>query len=289
MIQRNNERNRAWCIALVFLFLVNVTNIIKTHIYLVHQTRTYTDEEVLQLQYKSNNPPVTVTMTTCNRLDLTQKSIRSFYRFNNGINIKAFKLVADCFDSRFTQSISDEFPKIDIIGSESASKKTYHRMMDNIELLFQHVVREGTKYWVHLEDDWIFVADNFVRDGIEVLDSVGQNSSIWMVMGRQADTFKPEVNKTFGWKNTSSGNIAYGTLGILSGSGGSYCSFTSNDSVMQVDKATKWGLNFSDWDHEADLSAHLGRNYGAQVAILFSHRYYHAGGNSTTMKNVVSR
>ena len=250
-------------------------------------SKTMASLHVKPISVNTNDiPSVTVTMTTCNRLDLTRESLESFFKFNaNAISsIKSFKMVIDCFNGTFVDAISKEFPTIQFIRPITQSTVPYHRMMDNIQLLYTHVKQEGTDYWVHMEDDWKFVAPNFIVDGIKVLESVGKNSSIWMVVGREPNSFLPHVNNTFGWRNA--GNVSYSILRVLSGGGASYCSYTSNDAVISVKSAMRLELNFSQHDHEANLSRELGLR-GVHVAILQKHRYYHTGGNSTTMRNKV--
>lgn len=94
----------------------------------------------------------------------------------------------------------------------------------------------------------------------------------------------PKVNKTFGWHTTSaSDNITYSVIKMLAGGGGNFGSFTLNDSVMRVDSLKKFGIDFSQFVHEAKCSSFLGKEFGSQVALFKNHRYYHTGGNSSTM------
>lgn len=233
-------------------------------------------------QPRSNSPPVSVTMTTCNRLRLTEDSLRAFCQFNEDANIKVFKIVVDCYNSTFFDAISKEFPNVDVLRSKSNSNSPAQRVLDNVQLLYSHVLKEGTMYWVHLEDDWSFVKGKFITDAIKLFNSLGENSTTWQVIGREANTFQPRTNDTFGWKTTPD-NITYSVLNILSGGGGQFGSFTLNDSVIRVAALKKWNVTFSQYNHEAVLSLTLGKKYGAQVAILKDFRYYHTGGNSSTM------
>ena len=70
---------------------------------------------------------------------------------------------------------------------------------------------------------------------------------------------------------------------MLSGGGGHYGSFTTNDSVIRVEKAKKWVGHFSKINSEWETSRMIGTKYGSQVAILKYHHYYHTGFNSSTM------
>ena len=102
-------------------------------------------------------------------------------------------------------------------------------MMDNVQLLFTHALKDGVDFWVHLEDDWNFVKGNFITDGIKVLDYVGANSSIWMVLGRHYDnSHDGHANTTFGYKNTVGNSITFGALNFLRGWHNKWGSWSAN-------------------------------------------------------------
>lgn len=104
------------------------------------------------------------------------------------------------------------------------------------------------------------------------------------MIGREPNTFLPKVNNTFGWRTTpASDNITYSVLNMLAGGGGQFGSFTLNDSVIRVDSLKRFGIDFSQFDHEAQCSYFLGSEFGSQVALFRNYRYYHTGGNSSTM------
>ncbi len=229
------------------------------------------------------SPPVSVTMTTCNRLRLTEDSLRTFYKYNEDANIQAFKIIVDCYNSTFANAIRKGFPDVEFLRSKSNSNSPAQRVMENVQLLYSHVLKEGTAYWVHMEDDWSFVKGKFITDAIAVFNSLDENSTIWQVVGREANTFRPLTNNTFGWRTTPGKNITYTVMNILAAGGGQFGSFTLNDSVIRVAALKKWNVTFSQFNHEAQLSLKLGKDYGSQVAVLKDHRYYHTGGNSSTM------
>lgn len=127
------------------------------NIFVVHNptTATHKQREKHTLENKQHaqtlSPAVTVTMTTCNRLHLTQDSLRSFYKFNSDANIQAFKMIVDCYNESFAHTITQEFPNIELLSSVSNSTSPAMRVMDNVQLLYNHVLQEGTEFWVHME------------------------------------------------------------------------------------------------------------------------------------------
>ena len=227
-------------------------------------------------------PAVTVTMTTCNRLRLTQESLRTFFQFNSDVKIRSFKIVVDYFNATFARIISEELPNVQLLRLVSNGTKPDKRMIDNIQLLFTHVLQDGVDFWVHLEDDWNFVKSSFITVAMKVFDSIGNSSSIWQVMGREPNTFLPKVKDTFGWQKTAD-NMTFSVLNMLPGGGGHCGLFTTNDSVIRVEKAKKWVGDFSKINSEWETSRMIRTKYGSQVAILKHHRYYHTGFNSSTM------
>lgn len=128
----------------------NSYNIFVVHDYATHKQR---DNHTLgnKQHAQSLSPAVTVTMTTCNRLHLTQDSLRSFYKFNSDANIQAFKMIVDCYNETFAHTITNEFPNIELLSSVSNSTSPAMRVMDNVQLLYTHVLQEGTEFWVHME------------------------------------------------------------------------------------------------------------------------------------------
>lgn len=230
--------------------------------------------------------PVSVTMTTCNRLNLTLESLSSFFQYNSDVSIKSFKMVVDCFNSTFSETIARKYPKIELLEPMANTTSPSARVMENVQLLYHHILRDRAKYWVHLEDDWTFVENGFVSDALKIFNSLDDTSPIWQVMGREANAFNPKMNQTWGemgWR-TNPDNITYGVMNIMSGGGGYFGSFTLNDSVIRVGSLQRFGLNFSSFTHEAKFSLELGIKHNAQVAVLKKHRYYHTGGGQSTME-----
>ena len=227
---------------------------------------------------------ITFTMTTCNRLDLTLKTLSSLKRF--GYNVNSFILMIDCFNETFSNTLHLQYPYIHFITPRSTNfKKRNARHMDNLQQLFEMV---DTPWWFHCEDDWEFTAPGFIENSKRVLSDPNTDNAIYMMMGREPNSFKPHVDEKFGWR-TSTNNHKYSVLRINSGASGSFTSFTANPSVMVVSRVHEMIGNFSNYKGEFDISRTLGKRYGARVGIFREHYYNHMGAGRSTMGSARER
>lgn len=236
---------------------------------------------ILKIQiHVAQEDDVTLTITTCNRLDLTIKTIDSLMKFN--YNIRKSYLLLDCFNDTFADTLVSLYPTIHFLTPRTKRSDKNLRHMDNIQQLFEMV---STRWWFHCEDDWEFLRPGFVNDSITLLTDGGKDESIYMVIGREPNTFKPLVNRTFGWKFV--GGKEYGVLGINSGPSGKFTSYTANPAVIDAHVAKRLIGNFSRFRAEYDVSSYLGKSLGSRVGIFRNHYYKHIGGGRTTMKRGV--
>jgi GR25 family glycosyltransferase involved in LPS biosynthesis len=124
---------------------------------------------------KSENPQVTLTITTCKRYDLFEKTINS---------------VLNCFDI----DMIDYWFCVDDNSSEEDRKKMqnlypffkfYFKTIEekghcnSMNIIKTHILKEfKTPYLIHLEDDWKFYdKKEYIKNGINVLDeneNIGQ-------------------------------------------------------------------------------------------------------------------
>ena len=216
----------------------------------------------------------TFTMTTCNRLDLTLKTLSSLKQY--GYDVDSFIIMLDCFNETLADTLYQKYPHVHFVTPTSPhGENGGARHMDNLQQLFEMV---KTPWWFHCEDDWEFTAPGFIENSKTILSN---DSSIYMIMGREPNTFKPHVDETYGWK-TSPNNHKYGALRINSGPSGSFASYTANPSVLDVSRVHAMIGNFSNYRGESDVSRKLGKRFSARVGIFRDHYYHHMGmGRST--------
>ena len=224
---------------------------------------------------------ITFTMTTCNRLDLTLTTLSSLK--GHGYNFDKFIIMIDCFNETFADILQDKYADVHFVTPTSRHVRNKNRrQMDNLQQLFEMV---STPWWFHCEDDWEFLSPGFVEASKAVLSDPTTDRSIYMMMGREPNSFKPFVNKTFGWTTNSP---EYGVLNINSGPAGRFASYTANPAIINMSRARSMIGNFSNFRGEFDVSEKLGKRYGARVGIFKEHYYKHIGAGRTTMGGLKS-
>lgn len=205
-------------------------------------------------------------MTTCNRLDLTKRSLDPFLLTNPGVDeIYMMDLLETLFLPWDIQSLLRQI--VDHNNQPTIVRKNI-RHMHNIQQLFEKV---KTKRWVHLEDDWEFTRYGFVKDSIGLL----KNSPLYMIIGRQPNTFKPKVDY---WVDDR-----HGVLAINRGPGGRFTSYTAYPAVLNTEKVLSLIGDFTKFRGEWDVSKYLGVTYGTRVGIWKNNYYYHIGDGKSTM------
>lgn len=98
-----------------------------------------------------NTSKVTLTVTTCKRLDLFEPTINSFLNCCQDIDrINRFICIDDNSSETDRQGMRNLYPFFDFIFKDQADKghaRSMNMLLDAVR----------TPYWVHLEDDWHFL------------------------------------------------------------------------------------------------------------------------------------
>jgi len=227
---------------------------------------------------------ITFTMTTCNRLDITLKTLESLKKYKYLEQPFKVIIMIDCFNSTFYDTLRMSYPDSIFVFPRSTEKKRINlRHMHNLQQLFEMV---DTRWWFHCEDDWEFVAPGFIENSLDVLSDPHKNDSIYMIIGRKPNSFKPHVDEKFGWHKSTTGDNVYSVLKINSGPAGKFSSYTANPALIDVYATRRMIGNFSNYKGEYDVSSKLGKRHGARVGIFKEHYYYHLGDGVTTMKRL---
>jgi hypothetical protein len=115
---------------------------------------------------------VTVVLTACNRADLLEKTLDSFFQMNT-YPIKRFIIIDDgmnfgCND--FVKSKYD-FP-IELVYNDP--KLFQIKSIDKIYGLVD------TEYIFHMEEDWLFLKKGFIEDSMKVLEEDPNILQVWL-------------------------------------------------------------------------------------------------------------
>lgn len=141
----------------------------------VAQTTRYpeaTVQRMLALKQARQHPTqpgdadVTLTVTTCQRLDLFERTVNSFLNCCQDLErIHRFVCVDDNSSPADRQRMQQRYPFFDFIFKEEQDKGHARSM----NLLREEVL---TPYWLHLEDDWEFlVSTDYVGRSIDILQA----------------------------------------------------------------------------------------------------------------------
>ena len=138
----------------------------------------YNSDTVNFLLYKKprSKPLITLTMTTCKRFDLFEKTVNSMLNCFEDIDmIDYFFCVDDNSSEEDREKMKKMYPFFDFYFKNS-EEKGHPKSMNIIR---DHVINTTkTPYIIHLEDDWkFFTKKSYIKDAFEVLsdnDKIGQ-------------------------------------------------------------------------------------------------------------------
>lgn len=108
---------------------------------------------------------VTLTVTSCKRLDLFERTINSFLNCCNDIErIERFVCIDDNSSPEDRQRMQARYPFFEFIlkgPEEKGHARSMNRLLETVR----------TPYWLHLEDDWHYiVATDYVSRAIGILE-----------------------------------------------------------------------------------------------------------------------
>lgn len=116
---------------------------------------------------------VILTMTSCKRFDLFQKTINSFINNCNDVDkITYFFCVDDNSSDEDREQMTKMYPFFDFYFKNSREKG--HRQSMNI--VWNKLNELKPKFYLHLEDDWLFINKcNYISDSISFLERYESN------------------------------------------------------------------------------------------------------------------
>lgn len=138
---------------------------------------------------------VTVVLTACNRADLLEKTLDSFFEMNT-YPLKRFIIIDDGMNFGCNDFVKDkyEFP-IELIYN---NPKLYQ--IKSIDYAYSLV---DTEYIFHMEEDWLFLKKGFIEDSMKILEADSNILQVWL-RGTDDTTaphpWKPDIYKLDGLK-----------------------------------------------------------------------------------------
>lgn len=115
---------------------------------------------------------VTVVLTACNRADLLEQTLDSFFKMNT-YPIKRFIIIDDGMNFGCNDFVKGkyDFP-IELIYNDP---KLYQ--IKSIDYAYSLV---DTEYIFHMEEDWLFFKPGFIEDSMEVLEQDPNIVQVWL-------------------------------------------------------------------------------------------------------------
>ncbi len=131
---------------------------------------------------------VALVLTSCNRFDLLEETLRSFFKFNT-YPLAQHIIIEDSHNLDKLNAVLAKFPDIDFTVLNNVPQLG---QMKSIDRAYSKVTSE---YIFHCEDDWEFYREGFIEDSFKVLDSDEKIVTVWL--REQDDTnehpVEPEV------------------------------------------------------------------------------------------------
>jgi hypothetical protein len=115
---------------------------------------------------------VTVVLTACNRADLLEKTLDSFFEMNT-YPIKRFIIIDDGMNFGCNDFVKTKYKfPIELIYN---NPKLYQiRSIDYVYGIVE------TEYVFHMEEDWLFLKKGFIEDSIKVLEADDNILQVWL-------------------------------------------------------------------------------------------------------------
>jgi hypothetical protein len=178
-------------------------------------------------------PKITLTMTTCKRLQLFKQTIQLF--FNNCLDIDLIKEIIIVDDNSSLDDIKEmqNFLKDYKYNIKLISTNCGHANALNI--LFYNV---QTDYIFHLEDDWEIKKGNFIRQSFEIMNDNEKIKSVlmrnWIAQGAKQQIPK-HIEKTKYYIHN------YNGLKFQKGNINTYPGYSLNPSLQNIKDIKKIG------------------------------------------------
>jgi hypothetical protein len=214
---------------------------------------------------------ITFCLTSCNRFDLLQITLDTFFSLNS-YPIKKFIVIEDSGLPEMRDKILKKYEnKIELIFNE-VNLGPYK----SIDKLYQQV---DTEYIFHSEDDWKYQNNaNFVQESLDVLETNPNVNQVWV--RQDIDWSWVETKKYATPKHTTYRMVKSPHLG-------GWCGFSHNPGLRRKSDYNKMFPNgFAEFILPNEKAVHTelacninAMNHGYRAAALLNSACVHIGGN----------
>jgi len=211
--------------------------------------------------------PLTIICTSCDRFDLLEKTLDSFFALNNYPYV-AFHVHNDSLN----------LPPIELVEKYKDKNITWHSgTKRGLSASWDYLVNlVETEYFFNIEDDWLFEGNaNFIEESIACLLHYDQ---VWI--RDKKDHSHPISTNEFPFYITEEKTTTFSAVLKTN----DWCGFTFNPSVRKMSKWKKWFPNGIAGKDEIELSRQLGNSYTAVSLVNSSIRHIGGGRHSKGFK-----
>lgn len=115
---------------------------------------------------------ITFVLTSCGRIDLLDKTLRSFFK-HNSYKCKELFLVEDSVDNEVYKHIKKKWhKKLNLIFNK--------KKKGQITSIVDTYKKVKTPYIFHCEDDWVYTRDKFIEDSFKILSTDKKIIQVWL-------------------------------------------------------------------------------------------------------------
>lgn len=174
-------------------------------------------------------PPITFCLTSCNRPELLERTLKSFFKYNTA-KIDRFIIVDDSGVQGCIDEVVKKFPS----PIEVFYNPVRIGMMPSIDVLYSKV---NTPLIFHCEDDWEFSAGGFIEKSYLLLKTFPNLITVWL--RKRDDTnghpIDPVVNEILSMKF---GSVKYSS--VSPGYMGKFHGYTTNPGLRRLEDVTNF-------------------------------------------------
>jgi hypothetical protein len=164
-----------------------------------------------------SQPEVTFVLTSCGRVDLLQKTIESFEKFNS-YPIKRGIITEDSCDEEVYKQVRDLFGDRYEIWANEEKKGQIKSIVDAYETI-------DTPYIFHCEDDWEFIRPGFVEESMVILQHDPNIIQAWLENRDSANAATNSVELFTFMDQTDIDGACYNKMKVADGWEWGYFSF----------------------------------------------------------------
>ena len=115
---------------------------------------------------------ITFVLTSCGRIELLNKTLESFFKFNDYALEKMY-LVEDSFNQNVYSEIKKRWGKKLTLLFNEKKKGQIKSIVETYKLV-------KTPLIFHCEDDWLYTRKNFIQDCLKIMDSDEKIIQVWL-------------------------------------------------------------------------------------------------------------